>query len=71
MAGTEGVSLGKARAKRWTAKAVLVILEDRDDEEKWIPISQIHDDSELYDTDNSVGRLVVNKWFADMNGLTE
>jgi len=65
----EGVSLGEAKAKRFTDKAMLVVLLDKDDEEVWVPRSQIHDDSEVYDADNREGRLVVSKWFAEKEGL--
>jgi len=66
----EGVLLGEAKAKRFTDKAVLVVLLDNDNEEIWVPLSQIHDDSELFDEDNREGKLVVSKWFAEKEGLS-
>ena len=43
----------------------LLIEADLFDEEQWIPKSQIHDDSEVFDAgDNSEGTLVVKEWFA-------
>jgi len=52
---------------RDTGKALLVEIEG---EEHWIPHSQIHDDSEVFDAeDNSEGMLVVQFWFADKEGL--
>ena len=65
----EGVSLGSARLIRSTAMAILVVLEDRKDQELWIPKSQIHDDSEVYDAENPSGELVVTSWFANKQGL--
>lgn len=65
----EGVSLGDAKARRFTGKAVLVVLYDKDDKELWVPLSQIHDDSELFDEENTEGKLVVNRWFAEKEGL--
>ena len=36
------------------------------DEPQWIPKSQIHDDSEVYDQgENSEGTLIVKLWFAE------
>lgn len=36
----------------------------------WIPRSQIHDDSEVYDEGHS-GRLVVTQWFAEQKGWSD
>jgi len=39
-------------------------------EERWIPKSMIHDDSEVYDAgDNSSGELVIKGWWAEQEGL--
>jgi hypothetical protein len=39
------------------------------DQPEWIPHSQIHDDSEVYDDDeNADGTLVVSMWFAIERG---
>lgn len=70
MTDDEGVSLGEAGVKRLTSKAMLVVLFDRDNDEIWIPLSQIHDDSEVYDEDNRSGKLVVSSWFAEKEGLS-
>lgn len=64
-----GVSLGEARVKRSTDKALLVVLLDRDEEERWIPRSQVHDDSEVFDEENREGTLIVSAWFAEKEGL--
>jgi hypothetical protein len=53
-----------AVAIKETDSAILVEA-DLFDEEQWIPKSQIHDDSEVFDAgDNSDGTLVVKEWFA-------
>lgn len=67
---SESVNLGQARALRQTDKALLVQL-DSEDEPRWVPQSQIHDDSDVYDADrNATGLLIVTKWWADKAGLT-
>lgn len=56
-----------AVCKRATPKALLVEI---DGDEHWIPKSQIHDDSEVYDADeNSEGTLVITEWIAKQKGL--
>ena len=51
-----------------SGKALLVTVPDLD-EDVWIPQSQIHDDSEVFDAEeNSVGTLVVKRWFAEKEG---
>jgi hypothetical protein len=48
-------------------KALLV---DIDGEKIWIPKSQIHDNSEVYDADeHSEGELVITEWIAKQKGL--
>lgn len=37
-------------------------------EQHWIPKSQIHDDSEVYN-DDTEGELVVSQWIAEQRGL--
>ena len=38
--------------------------------EVWVPKSQIHDDSEVFDgEDNSEGLLVIPEWLAEAKGL--
>lgn len=53
---------------RETEKAILVVLPDHD--EMWIPKSQVHDDSEVYQ-ENDNGTLIVSRWFADKEGFTK
>lgn len=66
---TDGVNLGQAQAVSGTEKALRVQLES-EDSPRWIPRSQIHDDSEVYDDkDHATGDLVVNRWFAEKEGL--
>lgn len=61
-------SLGDAHAKRDTGRELLVESEELGD--LWVPHSCIHDDSEVFDTeDNADGELVVHEWWARKNGL--
>ena len=70
MANDSGVSLGNATAKRDTGKALLVSVDDLG-RDVWIPLSQIHDNSEVFDADeNATGELVVSQWFAEKENLT-
>jgi hypothetical protein len=69
IAKTDGVNLGQCQVITATDKAIKVQLESEDGS-RWIPKSQIHDDSEAFDADkNATGDLVVTRWFADKEGL--
>jgi len=69
MSSETPVELGKAKVKRETNKALLCFVDDLA-REIWIPKSQIHDDSEVFDgNDNSEGELVVKAWFAEKEKL--
>lgn len=59
------VEFPDAFAKRETAKALLVVI---DGSEHWIPKSQIHADSEVYE-DGHRGKLVITAWLAEQKGL--
>lgn len=60
--------LDDCEVRRETDKALLVYIEDLD-EEAWVPRSVIHDDSEVFDADeNSEGVLAVKMWFAEKQG---
>ena len=48
-----------------TQKAIKVTIED---EEHWIPQSQVHDDSEVYKVGQR-GTLVITRWIAQQRGL--
>ena len=48
-----------------TDRAILCIIEN---EEFWIPKSQIHDDSEVYEKGQD-GTLIVTEWWAKKEGL--
>ncbi len=50
---------------RESEKAILCVV---DGEEYWIPKSQIHDDSEVYE-DGTEGTLVVSEWIAREKNL--
>ena len=48
----------------------LCLLVEIDGDEIWIPKSQIHDNSEVYDAgDHSEGTLVITEWIAKEKGL--
>ena len=53
---------------RKTDAALLV--EDENGEEVWIPLSQIHDDSEIWDESKvgEQGKLVIPEWLATKKG---
>lgn len=54
--------------KHMTPKALLVIV---DNEEYWVPLSQVSPDSEVYnDTSANEGSLMVKQWLADKMGVT-
>lgn len=48
-------------------KAILCVFDDQS--EHWIPKSVIDEDSEVYDAEHSKGTLIVNRWFAEKEGL--
>jgi hypothetical protein len=54
------------QATRSTDKALLCIING---DEHWVPKSQIHDNSEVYENGHK-GKLVVTAWWADKAGLT-
>ncbi len=66
------LSLGKCRAHRATAKALLVTLEDEGIKQRWVPQDCIHDDSEVYES-GQVGNLVVKEgsWWARQEGFCD
>lgn len=53
---------------RTTEKAILVVC-GHDEEEHWIPKSQIDDDSEVYKV-GDVGNLIISEWFASKEGIS-
>ena len=58
---------GEVFIVRKSQKAVLVNYEN---EEAWIPYSQIHDDSEIYEkSDDKEGNLVIPFWLAEKNNF--
>lgn len=67
---SDAEDLGQARVKRSTGKALLV--ETDDVGTFWVPVSVIHDDSEVYGSDasNSHGKLIVKSWWAKKEGIT-
>jgi hypothetical protein len=61
----ETVSIEDVKCIQETAAALLCVI---DGDEVWIPKSQIHDDSEVYD-EGSSGTLVITEWIAREKGL--
>lgn len=61
------IQFQNAVCKRETEKALLVEIEG---EEHWVPKSQIHEDSEVFERGGE-GLLVVSKWWAKRQGLGE
>lgn len=69
MGSNSACSLGTGEVIHATDKALLVELHDLG-RELWVPISVLHDDSEIFDDDeNGDGELVVLEWWAERNGL--
>lgn len=62
----ETVRIDEVFAKRETEKALLCEIEGED---HWVPKSQIHDDSEVFEEGHK-GTLVVTAWYARKNGLS-
>jgi hypothetical protein len=50
-----------------SSKAIRVRLDTG--REVWVPKSVIDDDSEVYDSDHDEGKLVVQEWWAEKEGL--
>jgi len=67
----DGVSLGLVEVKRLTEKACLVHFVNTNDPDLWIPLSQIHEDSEVAGESGARGILFVTAWFAEKEGLGE
>lgn len=57
-----------AVALRKTEKALLCDVGAKDGQPRWIPQSQIDDDSEVWKPGQS-GELVISEWFALKDGL--
>lgn len=66
----EGVSLGSCTLVRHSRAAMLV--DSPDYGQVWVPYSQIHDDSTLYEKceEGDEGEVVVSTWLAGERGWT-
>lgn len=62
--GDETVSFKGVVCKKATEKALLCVVEGKDE---WVPKSQISDDSEVNAEDDE-GTLVVSQWIAEQKG---
>lgn len=65
----EPVEIEGVVAEHETALALLCVLPvGKGQEEKWIPKSQITDDSEVYEKGDE-GKLIITGWYAEKEGL--
>jgi len=64
---SEPVAIDDVYVKKATDKALLCVIEEED---HWVPISQVHEDSEVYDEGHK-GTLIVTAWFAEKKGWGE
>ncbi len=65
------VNLGRATPIRETDKALLVAIDDSAGDPTWVPKSCIHEDSECYSMASGDGDLIVQRWWAVKQGLTD
>jgi hypothetical protein len=71
----EAFLLGAGRGVRTTPKALLIELDDEGqavthESPIWVPLSQIHDDSEVYGKGDD-GSVIVTRWWAVKQGWAE
>jgi hypothetical protein len=59
------ITIEKVSCRLDTPKAILVLIDER---EVWVPKSVIHDDSEVY-TKNTEGDLIIERWWAEKEGI--
>jgi hypothetical protein len=67
MSRDEKVNLGHARCIVQTPDAIQVQI-DGEKTPRWIPQSQVHDDSDVYKL-GTEGNLIVTLWWAEQKGL--
>ncbi len=69
--GDEGFTVGDGRVAAGSDKALKIQFTDDDRPPLWVPISVIHDDSEIFERtgENSEGTLIVKQWWAEKEGL--
>jgi hypothetical protein len=63
----EGYAIEDCRGLRLSRSGAAIEVEMDDGTKDWVPLSQIHDDSEVFEPGGS-GRLVVTKWLAEQRG---
>ncbi len=61
------VVLDDCVCKAATAKAIRVYIPDAE-ETMWIPLSQVHDDSEVFES-GTEGTLIITAWLADQKEI--
>jgi hypothetical protein len=65
------ITLEKATVLRGSSKAVLVRFEhEGESRTEWFPLSQVHDDSEVWNVGDE-GVMLVTRWIASEKGLVE
>lgn len=52
------------------SKAAILVDLNNGREPMWIPQSQIHDDSDVYESNGS-GKLIVTRWIAEQKGIED
>lgn len=65
----EPVEVGEAEPLHMTDKALLVDIDEVG--ETWLPLTAIHDESEVWTYPQEAGRLVVKRWLAVGRGWAE
>lgn len=60
------VTFGGVFVTAQTAKAILV--DFGEEGEKWIPLSQVHEDSEVFEKGDT-GDLIISRWIAQQKEL--
>lgn len=66
MSGHGPYSLGRAECVKEGTRALLFSIDDLG--EKWVPKSQIHENSEVWEFGQEPGELVVTEWWAEKKG---
>lgn len=69
--GDEGFTVGAGRVVAGSDKALKIQFDDDARPPLWVPVSVIHDDSEIYERagDGAEGTLIVKRWWAEKEGL--
>lgn len=71
----DGFEVGEVECTKGTGLSLLCkVLESsctlKEGEDFWVPLSQVHDDSEVYQLGDR-GKLIVSNWLADERGWSD